>query len=80
MSLDKRIAHLRSIELTRDLHQWPTKPKVRLEPAVVVDEREVKDMFHCVHGRHYLTLCTKCKRGASEIRERERMYLKFAGQ
>jgi hypothetical protein len=65
MSLDERIARLKNKRLNTDLFQWPRVPvlyrQLSANEQASRGERK-KDIFKCVHGKHYFTPCNSCGR------------------
>jgi hypothetical protein len=70
-NLDKRIARLKNKRLNSDLFAWPRKPILLRQPskneldAQARGQRANKDIFKCVHGKHYFTPCNSCGRTKS---------------
>lgn len=70
LSLDKRIEKLRSKRLMTDLFEWPRVPLLKRElSSNERQEREAprkRDVYKCVHGKHYFVACAPCKRTRSD--------------
>jgi len=77
-SLEKRIARLRAKRLTSELFVWPRKPAFVREPSKSEQEnaKRKRDIFKCVHGKHYFTPCKHCRRTNADATAWEAFLLK----
>ncbi len=64
MDLQQRIARLKNKRLTQDLFAWPTTPVLYRQPSSneLNASKKQRDIFKCVHGKHYFTPCCSCGR------------------
>jgi hypothetical protein len=64
MDLEQRISRLRSKRLLSDLFEWPTTPVLYRQPSSneLNAAKKQRDIFKCVHGKHYFTPCMHCQR------------------
>lgn len=64
MDLQQRIARLKNKRLMQDLFEWPHVPVLIRVPSQneLAREKNKRDIFKCVHGKHYFTPCCSCGR------------------
>ncbi len=76
MSLETRIARLRNKNLMTDLFAWPRVPAFYRQPSAneLLAHKKQRDIFKCVHGKHYFTPCLGCRRTQEDADKWLRFY------
>lgn len=72
-SLDKRILRKREESRMHELYRERTMTFLRLPSTNELktaeeryDGKHLRDMFHCVHGKHHFTPCIACRRSEAD--------------